>query len=141
MDKLNSKEARHLFTLPALQDIQTNWTYRWDRCEGELDGSVYVVNYYRDGILARTIKFTLATYLAEIKRGRNDWINNKILNRSELAGRIWQEDISQNRLRRRLENKAYWNTFTEGEKRKILEELENLLLEVKKSFLAQAEID
>lgn len=140
MDKFNPKEARRLLTLSALKDTQQDWNYKWDECTGELQGKSYKVTYFRDNAVTRTIYFSMGTYLQEIKKGRNEWINNKLLNRSELAGRIWEDDISQNKLRRRLENKAFWQTFTEKEKEKIITEVANLYYEILGAFKKEDEI-
>jgi hypothetical protein len=127
------KYARQLLTYPAIIDTQSGWIGKWDKCLGDLKDKYYEVEFFRDGKIVRTLKFTKTTY-AEIMKGRNEWIKNKILNRSELAGRIWDEDIPQNVLRRRFEQKAYWCTFTDEEKNKIVKEIEGLLAEVRQAF-------
>jgi hypothetical protein len=68
-----------------------------------------------------------------IRLVQQDWINSPVLNRSGLASLLWN-DLKQNNLRRRLEQRAYYLTFQPEEKRKIVEELEKLLHLVKKSL-------
>lgn len=134
-DKYNPKEARHLFTLPAIRDLLNDWNFKWDKCTGEQSGKNYRVTYRHKGVLVRTIIFSQSTYREQIRVGRNDWINNKILNRSELAGRIWPEMNSpNNKIRRRLEEKAYWGTFTSDEKKKIVAEVRKMVVEIEKAF-------
>ena len=135
MDNINSKYARKLLTFPAITDVTTYWTGKWDKCIGKLEEKYYVVTFISNGqhTPLRTLRFTKTIY-KEIMKERNQWIKNRILNRSELAGRIWNKNLDQNKLRRRLEEKADWGTFTDSEKKKIVREVEDLLFEIKQSF-------
>jgi hypothetical protein len=68
-----------------------------------------------------------------VKLIQHDWINHPVLNRSGLASLIWDDNIP-NKLRRRLENRVKFNSFTAEEKYQIMEELEKFVEQVRRSF-------
>jgi len=132
-DKIVPKIARNILTFEATLDKKSGWTGKWNKCYGEKISNGYQVAFIHEGSVVRKLEYDQETYRI-IKALTNSWINNKILNRSALALAIWDENAPQNTLRRRLEQKASWNTFTGEEKKKIIKEIEHLLNEMKESF-------
>ncbi len=65
---------------------------------------------------------------------KNSWINEPVLNKTGLSSVIWDDSSNIDHLRRRLEQKAERSTFTDDEKNKIIDALENFVKLVKKSL-------
>ena len=65
---------------------------------------------------------------------KNSWINEPVLNKTGLASEIWNDSSNIDHLRRRLEQKAERSTFTDEEKSKIIDALDNFIKLVKKSL-------
>jgi hypothetical protein len=65
---------------------------------------------------------------------KNTWINEPVLNKTGLASEIWDDSSNIDHLRRRLEQKAERSTFTDEEKSKIIDALDNFVKLVKKSL-------
>jgi hypothetical protein len=108
----------------------------WDNCRGFVDKTepdFYCVEFSHSK-QAGTRRF----YFTQVQTEKlmlltNPWLDDPILNKSGLAHKVYP-DAEGNSLRRRLEQKGERGTFTEEEKKRIVEVLENYLKQVKESL-------
>ena len=133
MDKLYYNQIMLVRSLMTIKDEKFNQDpWHIDECEGEQEGGYYIVKFYKKGHLVRRMQFTLKQG-EEIRLRMNLWSNSRIINRSGFATLLWNDNIP-NKLRRRFEMKAKRGTFTIDEKKKIVNAIEGLLKDIRKSF-------
>jgi hypothetical protein len=104
----------------------------WDNCAGHQDGNNFVVEFRLKKELVKKLTFKLQFYKSNIKPIKNTWINNRILNRSGMAEKLWPGEDVPNKLRRRLEQKAERDTLSRDERKKIEEEILSFYAEFKR---------
>ena len=129
--KLTAKQAKLLYEIkPILPESRKLFNGKFNRVELTAKADNITVVFKQDkepGFLAKVFK------LGTIKLIQNDWINSPVLNRSGLAALLWKDQIP-NKLRRRLENRVKFSSFTDQEKAKIIEELDRFVRQVKSSL-------
>lgn len=132
VNKYHERQARYILTLTPDQDNQYNWQTSWDECTGYEEGNFYYIEFRKKGYLVRKLRFTKEQgYKIRIKN--NLWLYNSVLNRSGLAAKVWDDDIP-NKLRRRLELKGEYNSFTDEERQKIKNALREFYKETMKAM-------
>ncbi len=131
-------QAKQIFAMKPDGTFERLWKGEWNKCRGFIDKKApdhYCIEFYsteNPGYLR--YYFKPGKKLNKIKKMKNIWIDNPILNRTGLGLKVWGEVEDPNLLRRRLEQKADRSTFKEDEKERILKVVEDFLNEVKESF-------
>jgi len=120
-------------------EVKTEENYKdWNYCIGYKEPKhpgILTVEFGEAGI-SRGKKFMYFSgdKVEKILLMKNSWVQEPVLNKTGLASEIWNDSSDTDMLRRRLEQKAERSTFTDEEKSKIIEALENFLKLVKKSL-------
>jgi len=120
-------------------EVKTEDNYKdWDYCIGYKEPKrpgILTVEFGEAGI-SRGKKFMYfsGSKMEKILLMKNSWINEPVLNKTGLASEIWNDSSNIDHLRRRLEQKAERSTFTDEEKSKIIDALDNFVKLVKKSL-------
>jgi len=111
-----------------------NWNYCIGYKEPKKPGTLTVEFGMEGEPKSKKIMYFSGDKMEKILLLKNSWINEPVLNKTGLASEIWDDSSNIDHLRRRLEQKAERSTFTDEEKNKIIDALENFIKLVKKSL-------
>jgi hypothetical protein len=128
---LSHKHAGILFQLPGSEpDSRKLFNGSFDEVKISRTGPKIILIFKeqgKPGFLKKTFR------QGTIRLVQMDWINDPILNRSGLAAKIWN-DKKPNDLRRRLENRVKFASFSKSERDQIIQEVEAFAESVRRSL-------
>lgn len=126
---LTHKHTDILFALPV-PTVKKLFNGTYNEVRVNYDGRNAILLFKENGKPG----FVKKTYrLNQIRAVRQDWMNDPILNRSGLAALIWN-DKKPNDLRRRLENRVKFMSFTKEERDQIIREVRRFADNVERSL-------
>gem|GEM_PF-5257055 len=120
-------------------EVKTEENYKdWNYCMGYREvkkpGTITIEFGMEGEPKSKKFMYFSGDKMEKILLLKNIWINEPVLNKTGLASEIWDDSSNIDHLRRRLEQKAERSTFTDEEKSKIIDALDNFVKLVKKSL-------
>ena len=124
------------FTMKPVEIKDRAYQGSWDKCRGFVDKAKpnsYCVEFSHSEQAGNRKYYFTQEQAENLFLLFNPWLDDPILNKSGLAQKVYP-DAKGNSLRRRMEQKGDRGTFSDEEKKRIIEVLENYLKEVKESL-------